>query len=150
MAALLLFAQQADPISGGGGWFGAGLLGLVLAWLLLRHLPGKDQQILDIINAFRVEARDLREAAQSIANATDARWGAEVGAIRAEMETQRRLYREENEAQRRAYIEILDRVAAKFEQEVAAERSACERSIEAIAKRIDGRAYRPPRGQEGG
>lgn len=32
-------AQNPDPISGGGGWVGAGLLGAVLSWLLLKYLP---------------------------------------------------------------------------------------------------------------
>lgn len=39
-----LVAQASDPISGGAGWVGAGLLGMVLAWLLLKHLPDKDRQ----------------------------------------------------------------------------------------------------------
>jgi hypothetical protein len=30
---------QIEPISGGAGWIGAGLLGAVLSWLLLVHLP---------------------------------------------------------------------------------------------------------------
>src|SRR5689334_4997153 len=34
-----------DSLSGGAGWFGAGLLGLVLGWLLLVHLPSKDKQL---------------------------------------------------------------------------------------------------------
>jgi hypothetical protein len=34
-----------DSLSGGAGWVGAGLLGLVLGWLLLKHLPEKDAQI---------------------------------------------------------------------------------------------------------
>ncbi len=38
-----------DPISGGAGWIGAGLLGLVLSWLLLKHLPDKDKQIRDLM-----------------------------------------------------------------------------------------------------
>lgn len=42
-------AAAADPISGGAGWVGAGLLGLVLAWLLLKHLPEKDKQIYSLI-----------------------------------------------------------------------------------------------------
>lgn len=46
---LLLFVQNADALSGNGGWFGAGLLGLVLGWLLFRHLPAKDAQIERII-----------------------------------------------------------------------------------------------------
>jgi hypothetical protein len=44
-----MLAQVPDPISGGAGWVGAGLLGLVLFWLLMRHLPAKDQQIERII-----------------------------------------------------------------------------------------------------
>lgn len=43
--ATALLAQVADPLSGGGGWLGAGILGLVLGWLLLIHLPAKDKQI---------------------------------------------------------------------------------------------------------
>ena len=47
----VLFAQNvADPISGGAGWVGAGLLGLVLGWLLLWHLPQKDKQLKEIID----------------------------------------------------------------------------------------------------
>lgn len=45
-----IFSQSAvDPISGGAGWVGAGLLGAVLSWLLLKHLPEKDKYIKDII-----------------------------------------------------------------------------------------------------
>ena len=43
------FAQAVTPdisaIAGGAGWAGAGLLGLVLGWLMLWHLPAKDRQI---------------------------------------------------------------------------------------------------------
>lgn len=45
-----LLAQVANSaLSGEAGWAGAGLLGLLLAWLLLKHLPAKDQQIIDFI-----------------------------------------------------------------------------------------------------
>lgn len=48
--ALALAAPKAvDPLSGGAGWLGAGLLGLVLGWLLLKHLPDKDRQITKFI-----------------------------------------------------------------------------------------------------
>lgn len=38
---MLWILADADPISGTAvsGWAGAGLLGLVLAWLLLKHIP---------------------------------------------------------------------------------------------------------------
>lgn len=39
-----LLAQQPDPISGGAGWFGAGLLGVVIAWLCLKHIPDREKQ----------------------------------------------------------------------------------------------------------
>jgi hypothetical protein len=47
---LLLQAAQIDPISNGAGWVGAGLLGLVLGWLLLVHLPAKDKQLKEVID----------------------------------------------------------------------------------------------------
>jgi uncharacterized membrane-anchored protein YhcB (DUF1043 family) len=44
---LALPAAQAgtDTLSGGAGWVGAGLLGLVLSWLLFIYLPAKDKQL---------------------------------------------------------------------------------------------------------
>jgi uncharacterized protein YktB (UPF0637 family) len=52
MTLLVLLAQvAADPLSGGAGWVGTGLLGSVLGWLLFIHLPKKDQQVLDLINS---------------------------------------------------------------------------------------------------
>ena len=44
ITALCVFGQIADPLSGGSGWIGAGLLGAVLSWLLFVHLPAKDKQ----------------------------------------------------------------------------------------------------------
>ena len=42
----------ADPLPAlGSGWAGAGLLGLVLSWLLFIHLPNKDKQILELVKA---------------------------------------------------------------------------------------------------
>lgn len=47
----LLLAQTTPPngLAGDSGWLGAGLLGLVLAWLLWVHLPAKDKQIRELI-----------------------------------------------------------------------------------------------------
>lgn len=63
---------ETDPVSGGAGWVGAGLLGLVLSWLLLKHLPDKDKQIERLIdgkdqamvavqNMFSSEQKQARE-----------------------------------------------------------------------------------------
>ncbi len=49
-----------DAISGGAGWAGAGLLGLVLGWLLLKHLPEKDAQLAakDKAHSDQLDAKD--------------------------------------------------------------------------------------------
>lgn len=58
MLELALLAQTSDPISGGAGWVGAGLLGLVLGWLLLKHIPDKDRQLKELISEFRAALVD--------------------------------------------------------------------------------------------
>jgi len=46
---LMLFAQ--DVFNGGlAGWSSFGIAGLVLGWLLLKHLPDKDRQIRELID----------------------------------------------------------------------------------------------------
>lgn len=34
-----MIAEMIDPLAGGSGWAGAGLLGLVIYWLLFHHVP---------------------------------------------------------------------------------------------------------------
>lgn len=46
-----LLAQSSDPISGGAGWVGAGLLGLVLAWYLFIRTPAIDKQFNDLVKS---------------------------------------------------------------------------------------------------
>lgn len=41
LTAILLGAEALDPIAGGAGWASFGIAGLVLSWLLLKHLPDK-------------------------------------------------------------------------------------------------------------
>ena len=53
---IALIAQDPDVLSGGAGWAGAGLLGLVLSWLLLVHLPAKDKQLKEIIDQHYTES----------------------------------------------------------------------------------------------
>lgn len=65
-----LFAENTpglDALGGGSGWIGAGLLGAVLAWLMFKHLPAKDQQLKDLVDVYvaerahdRTEVTDLR------------------------------------------------------------------------------------------
>ena len=85
-ACFAAFAAIEDPISGGAGWIGAGLLGLILFWLLMKHLPAKDAQIdafvrgkdthveaitakfVESINEARREAKVEREQARADQN----------------------------------------------------------------------------------
>lgn len=55
-----IVAAQTESLSGGAGWVGAGLLGLVLSWLLLVHLPAKDKLLRDKDTELRnwIDAKD--------------------------------------------------------------------------------------------
>ena len=58
----ILFAMlpaQGEPLSGGAGWVGAGLLGAVLCWLLLKHLPDKDKQLEKLLTTKDDQMREL-------------------------------------------------------------------------------------------
>lgn len=62
-----LFAQIAPPITdaaaaGIAGWTGTGLLGSVLAWLMFKHLPAKDQQVKELIETHLAALRDKDKA----------------------------------------------------------------------------------------
>lgn len=68
--AITIFGQV-ENLSGASGWAGAGLLGLVLAWLLLVHLPNKDKRetalieakdkaVAELVKAFKEETSALR------------------------------------------------------------------------------------------
>ncbi len=57
----LVFAQSApDALAGGSGWAGAGLLGLVLSWVFLVHLPSKDKQLKETMAEHRNELAQQR------------------------------------------------------------------------------------------
>jgi ABC-type nickel/cobalt efflux system permease component RcnA len=57
----VVYAQSTgvEGLAGSAGWAGAGLLGLVLFWLLLKHLPEKDRQITELVarNDQRLDAQ---------------------------------------------------------------------------------------------
>lgn len=64
---LIILAQSAPPDSvvGNSGWASAGIVGLVLSWLLFVHLPAKDKQIERLIDSFRQELKEERQANQT-------------------------------------------------------------------------------------
>lgn len=47
----LVLLAEGDALAESRGWAGAGLLGLMLFWLCFRHLPDKDKQINQLIEA---------------------------------------------------------------------------------------------------
>lgn len=72
--------QTPDPLSGGAGWVGAGLLGVVLLWLTFIHLPAKDKQLRELLQmqadereCDRTARHDTANAFQTIVNSIEAR-----------------------------------------------------------------------------
>lgn len=57
----LLADGVTDPISGGAGWVGAGLLGAVLAWLMFKYIPEQNQQTRDLINAHNTNVNNITD-----------------------------------------------------------------------------------------
>lgn len=55
-----------DPLVGGAGWVGAGLFGLVLAWLFLRYLPAKDKQTEEFIDKKDQQLFQLLESQKTL------------------------------------------------------------------------------------
>lgn len=81
MESWMLLAQT--DLTGASGWTSFGIAGMVLAWLLLVHLPAKDKQIKELIDkhdetekdqrtAYLAETKEMRGASErSIAVLTD-------------------------------------------------------------------------------
>jgi thiamine kinase-like enzyme len=64
----LVLAQNPESLtslSGGAGWVGAGLLGLVLSWLLFFHLPAKDRQLKEMIETHNILVASLHRDCQN-------------------------------------------------------------------------------------
>lgn len=116
--ALGFLVAQSDPISGGAGWIGAGLLGAVLAWLTMVHLPAKDKQLKDILDRQEAE-RDKDRASRHEANAIFQK-------AMAETELQ---HIKDAEKDREAFLERNNRVEKAIEAQTArlelAIRSSC-------------------------
>lgn len=51
---------EMDAISGSAGWAGAGLLGLVLCWVMFYHLPGQNKMFHDMIVMFMESQKEER------------------------------------------------------------------------------------------
>lgn len=101
---LFLLADATDVLSGGGGWAGAGLLGLVLAWLLLKHLPDKDRQLKELI--------DSKDAAiDALIEKQDARIGSLQATFKASIDAVVKHCEDEGKATTAAFQKEIGRVA---------------------------------------
>lgn len=118
----LLAQAAADPISGGAGWFGAGLLGSVLAWLLLVHLPARDKQLKDILD--RHDAR-LREK--------DSEIGTLAQLHRDALDTAIKAYREELRIER----ETCERRDAALMRQLAENNKALVASLDKVGLSVE-------------
>ncbi len=67
MDLIILAAETVDAasLSGGAGWVGAGLLGAVLSWLLMIHLPAKDKQIATMLSDSSAERTAMMASQRS-------------------------------------------------------------------------------------
>ena len=104
----LLLAQTTDPIANGAGWAGAGLLGLVLGWLLLKHLPAKDAQMAEMLAAKDLLIKELLESKAE------------------ELAGQREVYLRDLQAERNTFAAAINKVCDEFRIEQRAERESCE------------------------
>lgn len=114
MTSCLLLAQ-ADPLSGGAGWVGAGLLGAVLFWLLLKHLPDKDKLLTDHLAVKDSQIARLVLHNDELLQAKD----------------------ERIDAQRAEFTKTLAELATAFKAEAAAERQACEKHFGTLAETMN-------------
>lgn len=108
---LVLLAQAADPLSGGAGYLGAGLLGLVLFWVARYHLPAKDQQIGDLLRAHAAQNSALVVHFDEVIEKKD----------------------RQIDAQRQEFTAVLATMMGAFRAEASAERVACEKHFETLA-----------------
>jgi hypothetical protein len=103
----------------GSGWAGAGLLGMVLGWLLLVHLPAKDKMLLQLVTS-----KDDAIKANDTANNTKVE--GLVIAFRQELSVSRDAFRNELSANRTEIMqhckEELARVVTAKVQELLANR----------------------------
>lgn len=112
--------QPADPLSGGAGWFGAGLLGLVLGWVFFFHLPAKDKQLKELFEGKDNQVKEL------------------IAGFAAEREKDRVTRHEQSEMFQRAIAQI----CAEFKADMQGERASCERRNDMMAKAIEALANR--------
>ena len=82
-----ILAQDLSGLGGASGWVGTGLLGLVLGWLLIVHLPAKDKE--------RKEEREAKDTTvASLMTAKDEALRVVIGMNQESLGQQRKDFRE--------------------------------------------------------
>lgn len=104
-----------DPLTGGAGWAGAGLLGLVLAWLLLKHLPTKDAQ-------FESLSRTKDEQILALMNRNDER-----------LQQLATTFRQESREDKEEFKRALDAILAHCEREMSKVGDAMRAELRTVA-----------------
>ena len=141
---LALFAEGnpstvSDPLSGGAGWFGAGLLGLVLAWLLLRHLPAKDAQIEKLI-------KDKDTHVQAIVTAV----GTQLSDLADRYGEQQKTSRDEYKQALQAVINHCEKESINFATAMSRELQGIDKTVTSLISVVDLLRRRLIEGEKGG
>ncbi len=123
-----MFAQ-AETISGGAGWVGAGLLGVVLWWLLFKHIPDKDKQIGEML-------KQSNEERQQNTNRYDAERLAERDARHARANQFQQMMNEivaqhktDAEQDRNAFLQRNDNLKIAIAESIAAQTARLEMAL---------------------
>ncbi len=115
---------QAEMVGTGAGWVGAGLLGSVLFWLLMRHLPDKDRQIKELLADKDKQIMDL---------------------ISQHNEERSAVFKEKSNEQQARILAAevaqkgVESLVASFSVELKAERETCERRHSELLEKLDER-----------
>lgn len=122
---------QVDGQNGLTGWIAAvstvGLLGPVLYWLCYHHLPAKDHQVKDLLDMAATEREKDRISRHEMA-----------GDFTKAVASMYSAHAVETERVRQSGKEALDTICEEFRRDCEAERLACQKNFEAVAKSIEG------------
>lgn len=110
----ILAQEVPNALAGNAGWAGAGLLGVILGWLLFWHLPKKDKQLEDVIrkkdDQFEQMVKDIaderekeRETRHGVANASQEFINKMAVTFTATLEGIRQQHKEDAERDRAAF-----------------------------------------------
>jgi hypothetical protein len=137
LSAAAAMIAQSDPISGGAGWVGAGLLGLVLSWVFLKHLPDKDKQLNAFLAAKDEVIKALTDRYEGVIKALTDRYEKRLEVMAAAFEAAFAKFQEEQKATRHDSRDLLNIINLRNEKAVAEMAVAIRMEFEALGKRLE-------------